>query len=139
MLPTEPSWDFRVFYDAECPLCDREIRLIRRLDGENGRVDLIDLSAPGFDASEYGLEQETIEARIHGQLPSGEVIEGVDVFIHLYRAVGLGWLAAPATWPGFRTLLDLAYVWFAKNRLRLTGRAPKTCPMPDTKVSPKLN
>ena len=130
MPSSDNDWDFRVFFDAECPLCAREIQLIRRLDRKNGRVDLIDLSAPDFDASIFGLEQAAIEARIHGQLPSGEIIEGVDVFIHLYRAVGLGWLAAPAGWPGFRTLIDLAYVWFANNRLRLTGRAPKVCALP---------
>jgi predicted DCC family thiol-disulfide oxidoreductase YuxK len=43
MSSSDNHWDFRVFYDAECPLCAREIQLIRRLDRKNGRVDLIDL------------------------------------------------------------------------------------------------
>lgn len=131
----EPSWDFRVFYDGECPLCMREIALMRRLDGDRGRVDFVDLAEPDFDARRYGLDQATIEARIHGQLPSGEIVEGVDVFVHMYDAVGIGWLAAPARWPGFRWLLDRLYLWFARNRLRLTGRSPKTCPLPETTPS----
>lgn len=125
----EPSWQFRVFFDADCPLCAKEIALIRRMDRGRGRVDLVDLSADDFDASAYGLDQATIEARIHGMYPDGRVVEGVDVFVEIYSALGWGWLTAPANWPGFRTLLDLAYVWFAKNRLRLTGRAPKMCPI----------
>jgi predicted DCC family thiol-disulfide oxidoreductase YuxK len=122
-----PSWQFRVFFDADCPLCSREISVIRRLDRGRGRVDLVDLSGVDFDAADYGLDQAAIEARIHGMLPDGQIIEGVEVFVHIYTALGWGWLAAPARWPGLRTLLDLAYVWFARNRLRLTGRAPKVC------------
>ena len=129
--PQRPSWTFRVFYDGECPLCAREIALIRRLDRGRGRVDLVDLAEADFEAADFGLDQDTIEARIHGQWPDGRIVEGVDVFVALYDAVGLGWLTAPANWPGFRGLLDWAYVWFARNRLRITGRAPRTCPRPE--------
>lgn len=129
-VQTEPTWQFRVFYDGECPLCMREIELVRRLDDGEGRIDLIDLAAPDFDASDYGLDQSLIETRIHGQLPDGTIVEGVDVFVHLYETLDRGWLVRPARWPGVRRLLDWAYAWFARNRLRLTGRAPKTCPAP---------
>lgn len=121
------SWRLRVFFDGECPLCKREIAFVRRLDEGRGRVDLVDLSAPDFDASEYGLDQATIEARIHAQTPDGRTVEGVEVFVLLYEALGRGWWVAPARWPGIRWLLDRAYLWFARNRLRLTGRAPRTC------------
>jgi len=55
------------------------------------------------------------EAHLH-------LIEGVEVFRRLYTAVGLGVLAAPTRLPGMAQLLDLGYRWFAKERLRLTGR-----------------
>ena len=61
-------------------------------------------------------------ARIHGVLPDGTVIEGVEVFRRAYAAVGLGWLIAPTRWPGCRRLTDLAHRIFARNRLRWTGR-----------------
>lgn len=47
---------------------------------------------------------------------------GVEVFRRLYAAVGFGPLAALTRLPGVAQLLDLGYRWFAKNRLRLTGR-----------------
>ncbi len=134
-----PPWRFRVFFDGACPLCAREIALVRRLDGGQGRVDLVDLAADGFDASEYGLDRATIEARIHGQLPDGRIVEGVDVFVHLYESLDRGWLAAPARWPGIRWFLDRAYVWFARNRLRLTGRTPQTCPLPASSATPTVS
>jgi len=52
------------------------------------------------------------------------VIEGMEVFRRAYAAVGLGWLLAPSGWPGVGRLFDAAYRWFARNRLRLTGRGP---------------
>ena len=128
--PAAPRWAFRVFFDGECPLCAREIAMIRRMDRGRGRVDLVDLAAPDFDAGAYGLDQATIEARIHGMMPDGTVVEGVEVFVQIYTALGLGWLTAPASWWGIRNLLDRAYLWFARNRLRLTGRGPKLCELP---------
>lgn len=116
------AWQIRVLYDGECPLCTREIRFLEARDGGRGRIELEDIAAPGFDASAYGLAQEQVMARIHGVLPDGSVIEGVEVFRRLYGAVGLVWLVAPTRWPGVRWLADRAYTVFAKNRLRWTGR-----------------
>ncbi len=129
--PTRPDWKIRIFLDEECPLCAREGRLLERLDAGRGRIDLEDLSAPGFDATRYGLTQAQVEARIHGMLPDGEIIEGVDVFRHAYAAVGFERLSRIANWKGIRPILDWLYLIFARNRLRLTGRGPKTCAVPE--------
>lgn len=131
------DWRFRVFFDGECPLCRREIELVRRLDDGAGRIDLVDLSLPDFDATAYGLEQTMIEERIHGMLPDGTVVEGVDVFIHLYEALDRGWLVRVAHVGFVRAVLDRLYTWFARNRLRLTGRAPKTCDVAPSASSTK--
>ncbi|MEZ4331658.1 MAG: DUF393 domain-containing protein [Myxococcota bacterium] len=120
-------WQIRVLYDAQCPLCAREGRLLERLDAGRGRIDLEDISAPAFDAGRYGLDPAELEAKLHGVLPDGRIVEGVEVLALAYEAVGLGWLVKPARWPGFRRLLDRAYLWFARNRLRLTGRQPRDC------------
>jgi predicted DCC family thiol-disulfide oxidoreductase YuxK len=120
-------WEIRVLFDGECPLCTREIRLLERLDAGRKRIAFEDLSSSHFEPSDYGLDQATVEARIHGVLPDGRVVEGVEVFARAYSAVGVTWLATLSEWPGFRWVLDRLYVLFAKNRLRLTGRAPKQC------------
>ncbi|MBY0400104.1 DUF393 domain-containing protein [Myxococcota bacterium] len=122
-----PVWQIRILYDAECPLCAREGRLLLRLDRGRRRLELEDISAPDFDASRYGLDPADLEARLHGVLPDGRVVQGVEVLTRAYEAVGWSWLVAPAHWPGLRWLLDRAYLWFARNRLRLTGREPRFC------------
>jgi len=116
------SWGIRVLFDGECPLCAREVRMLRRLDRGRGRIDFEDIAAPDFAPERYGLDAEGVMARIHGVLPDGQVVEGVEVFRRAYAAVGLGWLLAPTRWPGLSRLSDAAYRVFARNRLRWTGR-----------------
>lgn len=113
--------DIEVFYDGECPLCMREIRLLRRLDRQ-GRIAFTDIADPDFRAEEVGIPHQTLMARIHGRLPDGSLVEGVEVFRRLYAAVGYRRLVALTRVPGISHLLDLAYRAFAANRLRLTGR-----------------
>jgi predicted DCC family thiol-disulfide oxidoreductase YuxK len=121
-------------HDGDCPLCAREVAMLRRLDRGRGRLAFDDIAAPDFDASRYGRTQVELMARIHGVLPDGTLIEGVEVFRRAYAAVGLGWLVAPTRWPLLRPLADGAYRWFARNRLRLTGRndvcTPDRCALP---------
>lgn len=115
--------EFTILYDGDCPLCLREIRMLRRLDRGRGRLGLTDIAAPGFRASQHGVDHATLMARIHGVTPDGRLVEGMEVFRRGYAAVGLGWLVAPTAWPVLAPLFDAAYRWFARNRLRLTGRS----------------
>ena len=116
------GFEVEVFYDGDCPLCVREIEMLRRLDRGRGRILFTDIAAPGFSPEEVGLSYSALMERIHARLPDGRLIEGVEVFRRLYGAVGLGWLLAPTRLPGLRGLSDWAYEKFARNRLRLTGR-----------------
>lgn len=122
------SFEVEVFFDGACPLCVREISLLRRLDGERGRIRFTDIQAPGFDATAVGLSYSELMRKIHGRLPNGTCIEGVEVFRRLYAAVGFGRLVAFTRLPGVSGVLDFAYERFAEHRLRLTGRCtPDSC------------
>lgn len=121
---------FEVFFDGDCPLCRREIELVRRLD-RRGRVQCTDIAAPGFDPQPLGRTHGELMARIHGRLPDGSFVEGVEVFRQLYAAVGLGPLVALTRIPPVSWAMEAGYRWFAKNRLRLTGRcSDATCEVP---------
>ena len=122
--------EFEVFYDGDCPLCLREINILRRKDSKK-RLVFTDISGADFDASALGLTQEVLMARIHGRDASGEIVEGVEVFRRLYDAVGFGWLVSVSRWPVVAQCLGLGYTVFARNRLRLTGRCKaETCVLP---------
>ena len=115
------AWDLQLFYDGACPLCSREIRFLEGRD-RGQRISFVDIAAEDFDARNFGLSHRDVIGTIHGKLPNGDTIEGLEVFRRAYSAVGLGWLLAPTGWPGLAWLSDRAYRVFARNRLRWTGR-----------------
>ena len=130
MMPTTPArpFDVEVFYDGDCPLCMREIAMLQRKDRAH-RIRFTNIAAAEFDATSVGISWATLMDRIHGRLPDGTLIEGVEVFRRLYAAVGFGPLVAATRLPGLTQLLDLSYRLFAKNRLKLTGRCTdQSCP-----------
>ncbi|NBC10322.1 MAG: DUF393 domain-containing protein [Planctomycetes bacterium] len=123
---TDAPFDIKVLYDGQCPLCRRELAMLRRLD-KHERIAAEDIADPAFDASRYGLTYAQAMGRIHGILPDGTIVRDVEVFRRLYRAVGLGWLLGWTAWPGLRRVADAGYRWFARHRLRLTGRGDEAC------------
>jgi len=128
------NWDVEVFYDGECPLCVREIRMLQRRDRKQ-RIRFTDISAAGFDPASIGLDRAALMAKIHARLPNGEIIEGVEVFRRLYEAVGFGFAVSVSRAPGVSQMLDVAYRVFARNRLRLTGRCEnEACAVPAAKA-----
>lgn len=123
--------EFEVFFDGDCPLCIREINMLRWLDKKN-KILFTDIADPKFDATSTGVSWQTLMDKIHGRLPDGTLIEGVEVFRRLYSAVGFGWIVAITRWPGISHVLDWSYKVFAKNRLKWTGRcATESCKIND--------
>ncbi len=115
-----------VFYDGACPICAREMALMKRLD-KTQRLTLLDFSLAGFNAPPAGLAVTDLSAVIHAQWADGTIITGVEVFRAMWEAVGLGFLSRLSRLPLVAPLMVKAYAWFAGNRLRLTGRS-NACP-----------
>ncbi len=116
------GWEIKVLYDGACPVCKREVGFLRWLDGGRNTILLEDITSPQFDPARYGLTADEVMGQIHGVLPTGRVVRGMSVFRRAYDAVGMGWLLAPTNWPILRGVFDTGYEWFARHRLRLTGR-----------------
>lgn len=123
------EFSIEMFYDGDCPVCRRETRLLKKLD-RHSRIRFTDIAAPDFRTESPGRTLGELMAEIHGRLPDGTWITGVEVFRRLYSCVGFGPLVLLTRLPLIRNLLDLGYRIFAANRLRLTGRCDATCPLP---------
>lgn len=119
--PLAAGKSVEVFFDGECPLCMREIRMLMRKD-RLAKIQFTDIADHTFDAGAYGKPYTTFMERIRGRLADGSWIEGVEVFRQLYAAIGWRRAVAVTRVPGISHLLTVAYLVFAKNRLRLTGR-----------------
>lgn len=115
------SYDVEVFFDADCPLCRREVDMIRWFDRKK-RLKFTDISASDFDASRYARTLDDFMDQIYGRLPDGTWVRGVETFRRIYAAIGLRWLMPVTRLPGVSHGLEWGYRVFAKNRLRLTGR-----------------
>jgi predicted DCC family thiol-disulfide oxidoreductase YuxK len=120
--------DIEVFFDGDCSVCGREVEWLRQRDTQR-RIQFTDIAAPGFDAGrDAGIPIVRLLDCIQARLSSGEVLEGMDVFRHLYGILGYPRLVRLTRLPIISPLLDGAYRLFAKNRLRLTGRSvSRTC------------
>lgn len=115
------NYELEVFYDGGCPLCRREIATLKKWD-RRGQILFTDIDAPEFRAETVGKTQTELMELIHGRLPDGAWVTGVEVFRKLYAAAGFGPLVALTRLPGVSHLLDWGYTVFARNRLRVTGR-----------------
>ena len=113
--------EIEVFFDGDCPLCRREVNLIRRMDRKR-RIQLTDIASPQFDAAAYGKSMDELMSEMHARLPDGGWITGVEVFRQVYAAVGLRWLVWATRLSLVSHLLDVSYRVFARNRLKWTGR-----------------
>lgn len=114
-------WQIEVFYDGDCPLCLREIKLLRWMDRRR-RIRFTDIAAADFVPAEYGKSMSEFMDQILGRLPSGQWVVGMEALRRLYAAIGLGPLVWITRLPLLSQLCDFGYRVFAKNRLRLTGR-----------------
>jgi predicted DCC family thiol-disulfide oxidoreductase YuxK len=121
-------YEIEVFYDGGCPLCAREVNLLRRWDKQQ-RVKFTDIDDPSFAAASYGKAHSELMDQMHGRLPDGTWLRGVEVFRRMYAATGWGLLVAVSRLPILSHCLEAGYWLFAKNRLRLTGRCTSnSCP-----------
>ena len=105
-----------VWHDGGCPLCRREIALMRRLD-RCGAIEFVDVTQTTSAACP--IAPADLLARFHAS-EDGQLLSGAAAFAAMWRAIPLlrpiG-LAARAPW--LLALLERLYVGFLRFRPRL--------------------
>lgn len=120
----QSSWEIKLLYDGECPLCLREVNFLQKRDAGRGKVAFVDIAADDYNPEDNGgVDFETAMGRIHGVLPDGTVIKNVEVFRRVYEALGMGWVYAITKLPILGAAANFIYGIWADYRLQLTGRA----------------
>ena len=118
-LAATASPEVTVWYDSDCPLCVREIRLMRRLDKRNA-IDFVNIQA----ASDCPLSTDELLQRFHAQERGKPVVSGAAAFAAMWRAIPvlrpLGLLAKsrPLLW-----VLERLYLGFLRIRPWMQRRA----------------
>lgn len=123
VLNAQPTWQIKLLYDGECPLCVREVNFLRQRDAGRGLVEFVDIASDDYTAAANGgIDFETAMGRIHAILPDGTIIQNVEVFRRVYEVLGMGWIYAITKLPGVGAIADWLYGFWAEQRLALTGR-----------------
>ena len=108
-------------YDGGCPLCLRETNFLKKKDKKNF-INFVDISKNYIPENFENISYKQAMATLHGILGSGEIIFGVDVLAYSYELVGLGWIYSPTKLPIISDFIRFLYKYWAKYRLKLTGR-----------------
>ncbi|XP_057950738.1 uncharacterized protein At5g50100, chloroplastic [Malania oleifera] len=119
------SWKIKMLYDGDCPLCMREVNMLRERNKQYGAIKFVDISSDEYSPGEnQGLDYKTVMGRIHAILADGTVVTDVEAFRRLYEEVGLGWIYAVTKYKPMAKIADVVYGVWAKYRLQITGRPP---------------
>ncbi len=117
-MPQQSS-ELIIFFDGGCPLCVKEMRHLKRLDKE-GRIQFENVNEPDFSQRYPQVDVAKANQYLHGQVSSGDMIYGLDVTHEAWSLVGKGWMIAPLRWPVIRWFADKTYLFFARNRNRIS-------------------
>lgn len=104
-----------VWFDGDCPLCRREIALMRRLD-RRGAITFTDVAT---GAGACPIDRAELLARFHAR-ENGRMVSGAEAFAAMWRAIPL--LAPLGRLARNRVVLgglERLYVLFLKVRPRL--------------------
>ena len=114
---------FIFLFDGGCPLCLRETRFLKKKDSSN-KINFIDINNDSYNPSLYkDISYMEAMSNLHGILENGDIIKGLDVLAYSYELIGLGWVYYPLKIEFLAPLLRLFYQYWAKYRLKITGRS----------------
>jgi predicted DCC family thiol-disulfide oxidoreductase YuxK len=114
-----------IWYDDQCPLCVREIALMRRLD-QRGRIDFVPIAGLGDGACP--VNRAELLARFHAR-EDGQLLSGAAAFAAMWRAIPLlRPLGLAARNPLVLALLERGYRAFLRVRPRLQRWAGRRGP-----------
>ncbi|MGB1091897.1 MAG: thiol-disulfide oxidoreductase DCC family protein [Oceanobacter sp.] len=118
--------ELTIFYDGQCPLCNREMQHLRKLDISES-IELFDISNPELSErlqTEFAnIDPVQANRILHGVTANGELLLGLDVTHKAWSLVGKGHWIAPLRWKLIAPISDRIYLLFAKHRQTISALA----------------
>ena len=114
--------DVTVFYDGACPLCAREIGIMRRLDRRR-RIAFVDVSEGAPEGCPIAVQD--LLKRFHVR-EGDRMLSGIAGFAAMWRAIPVLWpFGQVARLPLVERVLERFYAVFLRVRLRLQSAIEK--------------
>lgn len=112
------QYPLTIYYDASCPLCTREVSILKRYDHAD-QLQLVDCS-PGDFATVDGHTRSAMMRLIHARDAAGQWLIGAPVFAAAYRASGFASIASLWGSRRLQRFWGVVYPWIASNRMALS-------------------
>jgi predicted DCC family thiol-disulfide oxidoreductase YuxK len=107
-----PGAGMIVYYDGGCPLCTREIRVMRRLD-RHRRLSFLDVTR--HDVGD--MDRDALLRRFHVRGSDGRTVSGAAAFAAVWRELpAVSWLGRLAATRPVVGILEAAYRGFLRLR-----------------------
>ncbi len=114
---------FIFLFDGGCPLCLRETKFLKSKDNLN-KIEFVDINNVNYNPLLFkDISYAEAMSNLHGILENGNIIKGLDVLAYSYELIGLGWVYYPLKIKFLAPVLRLFYKYWAKYRLKITGRS----------------
>lgn len=99
-----------LYYDGLCPLCAKEMRILRRLKTES--LQLVDIHAANLSEDEKAKRLQVL----HLEIAPGDYLLGVEASVAAWSYTSVGWILRPLQWRVFASLVEGIYARWAKRR-----------------------
>ncbi|MEI6069703.1 MAG: DUF393 domain-containing protein [Methylococcaceae bacterium] len=111
------------FHDGECPICNVEIKAMKKLDKE-GNINWVDIGQDKAALAKAGLTYKQAMDRMHVIDENQQLQSGVLGFLQVWKQLPYYRRIAPIieNVPLLLPLMEFCYRIFARYRLPLTGK-----------------
>jgi predicted DCC family thiol-disulfide oxidoreductase YuxK len=114
---------YLIFYDAQCPICQRSRQLLERLAPAT-EMRFIDINDARQMAAYPQIDPQAGRGQMHVLDPAGRLIGGFDALVALTPIIPLlAWAQPLLGVAPIRALGQKMYRWLAANRYRLGGQS----------------
>ncbi|WP_166268796.1 thiol-disulfide oxidoreductase DCC family protein [Marinobacter caseinilyticus] len=102
-----------LFYDGQCPLCQREIATLSRL--QQGGLAFADVHQQPEPAAGHP-DREALLRRLHLRSGDGNWLTGLHANVRAWSHTRIGWLFRPLLWPVLFPVARIIYERWADRR-----------------------
>lgn len=99
-----------LYYDGLCPLCAKEMRVLRRWKSDS--LQLLDIHAAELSGDEKAARLQVL----HLEIAPGNYLLGVEASVAAWSYTSLGWILRPLQWRIIAPLAKSVYARWAKRR-----------------------
>ncbi|WP_297482169.1 DUF393 domain-containing protein [uncultured Photobacterium sp.] len=113
-----------IFYDGSCPLCIKEMRQLQKHNNHQ-QLSFEDILASDFNQRFPYISITDASTVLHGLYfpepqQSPQLLLGLDVTYLAWRSIGKKKWLAVLRWPIIRFFADKCYLFFARNRYKIS-------------------